>query len=124
MSGLGMLLLVVVLGAPDVLVALVVVASVALVAVVVVVIVAVVVAEASGSWSEQPALVRSVRTRTAVAAWMRMSVSIRPWFAPDTAETIRTATESESTASIAAAETDGGAGVILVDGRSCYVSNE
>jgi predicted nucleic acid-binding Zn-ribbon protein len=39
----------------------------------------------------------------------------------DTAETIREATEAETLASIEAAKRDGGAGVIEVDGRSCYV---
>lgn len=38
----------------------------------------------------------------------------------DTAETIRPATAEEREASIEAAKRDGGAGVILVDGRSCY----
>ena len=38
-----------------------------------------------------------------------------------TGEDIRTATAEEVEASKAAAETDGGAGVILVDGRACYV---
>jgi hypothetical protein len=36
---------------------------------------------------------------------------------------IRPATEAERDASRAAAESDGGAGVILVDGRSCYVQD-
>jgi hypothetical protein len=35
---------------------------------------------------------------------------------------IRPATQEESQASEMAAESDGGAGVILVDGRSCYVA--
>lgn len=39
----------------------------------------------------------------------------------ETAEEIREATAEELAASIAAAETDGGAGVIEVDGVSCYV---
>lgn len=39
----------------------------------------------------------------------------------DTAETIREATEAETEASIEAAKRDGGAGVIEVDGRRCYV---
>lgn len=38
-----------------------------------------------------------------------------------TGEVIRAASEAEHRASIAAARTDGGAGVILVNGRSCYV---
>lgn len=38
-----------------------------------------------------------------------------------TGEAIRPATDAELAASIAAAETDGGAGVIKVDGVSCYV---
>ena len=37
-----------------------------------------------------------------------------------TGEDIRTATSEEVEASKAAAETDGGAGVIEVDGRACY----
>ena len=40
----------------------------------------------------------------------------------DTAEAIRLATREELIASITAARTDGGAGVILVSGRRCYVS--
>lgn len=39
----------------------------------------------------------------------------------DTAETLREATEAETAASIEAAKHDGGAGVIEVDGRRCYV---
>lgn len=39
----------------------------------------------------------------------------------DTAETIREATSEETRASIEAAQRDGGAGVIEVDGRRCYV---
>jgi len=39
----------------------------------------------------------------------------------ETGETIREATEQEMSDSIAQALRDGGAGVILVDGRSCYV---
>ena len=35
--------------------------------------------------------------------------------------TLRAATEAERAASIAAAELDGGSGVIVVDGVSCYV---
>jgi hypothetical protein len=35
--------------------------------------------------------------------------------------TLRAATEAERAESIAAAAHDGGAGVILVDGESCYV---
>lgn len=38
----------------------------------------------------------------------------------DTGETIRAATEDELAESIEASKTDGGAGVILVDGRRCY----
>ena len=38
-----------------------------------------------------------------------------------TGEDIRTASPAEVEASKAAAETDGGAGVILVDGVPCYV---
>ena len=38
-----------------------------------------------------------------------------------TGTTLRPATESERAESIAAAAHDGGAGVILVDGDSCYV---
>lgn len=34
---------------------------------------------------------------------------------------IRRATEAEATASIDATEHDGGAGVIIIDGRRCYV---
>lgn len=41
----------------------------------------------------------------------------------DTAETIRPATAAERETSIEAAKRDGGAGVILVDGRSCYVED-
>ena len=40
-----------------------------------------------------------------------------------TAERIRSATPAEHEASIAAAGSDGGAGVILVDGRKCYVQD-
>ena len=40
-----------------------------------------------------------------------------------TGETIRRATPSERSASLAAAETDGGSGVIKVDGRSCFVAD-
>lgn len=40
-----------------------------------------------------------------------------------TGEFIRTATADEQAASIAAAETDGGPGVIVVDGVSCYVED-
>lgn len=39
----------------------------------------------------------------------------------NTNETIRVATDAEHAASLAAAEIDGGAGVIDVDGRRCYV---
>lgn len=39
----------------------------------------------------------------------------------DTAEYIREATEEETIESLEAARTDGGAGVITVDGRRCYV---
>jgi len=39
-----------------------------------------------------------------------------------TGEYIRQATPDESAASLEAAQHDGGAGVILVAGRSCYVS--
>lgn len=39
----------------------------------------------------------------------------------ETGATIREATEQETSDSIAQAERDGGAGVILVDGRRCYV---
>ena len=39
----------------------------------------------------------------------------------DTDKVIRTATDAEHSASIEAAEVDGGAGVILVEGRRCYV---
>jgi hypothetical protein len=42
----------------------------------------------------------------------------------NTGEYIRTATQSETARSIAAAKTDGGAGVIDVDGRACYVVGE
>lgn len=38
-----------------------------------------------------------------------------------TAETIRAATPQETQASREAAQRDGGAGVITVDGRRCYV---
>ena len=38
-----------------------------------------------------------------------------------TGEAIRPATAAELAASIEAAKTDGGAGVITVDGKSCYV---
>lgn len=41
----------------------------------------------------------------------------------DTAERIRPATADELAASIAAAERDGGAGVIEVDGRRCYAQS-
>ena len=39
----------------------------------------------------------------------------------ETAEYLRDATQEETDESIAAARTDGGAGVILVGGRRCYV---
>jgi len=39
-----------------------------------------------------------------------------------TGATVRAATEAERDASIAAAEHDGGSGVIIVDGVSCYVA--
>lgn len=39
----------------------------------------------------------------------------------ETAETIREASEEEARASREQAERDGGAGIILVDGRRCYV---
>lgn len=39
----------------------------------------------------------------------------------ETGETIREATPQEMSDSIAQAKRDGGAGVISVDGRSCYV---
>jgi hypothetical protein len=39
----------------------------------------------------------------------------------NTGATIREATAEETKASIDAAKRDGGAGVILVDGKSCYV---
>lgn len=39
----------------------------------------------------------------------------------ETGATIREATEQETSDSIAQAQRDGGAGVILVDGRRCYV---
>ena len=39
----------------------------------------------------------------------------------NTAEVIREATEDEYDASVEAAKHDGGAGVIDVDGRRCYV---
>lgn len=42
----------------------------------------------------------------------------------ETAERIREATPEELAASIAAAERDGGAGVIMVDDRKCYVEGE
>jgi len=41
----------------------------------------------------------------------------------DTAAAIRPATAEERAESVAAAETDGGAGVIRVDGRRCYVQD-
>jgi hypothetical protein len=41
-----------------------------------------------------------------------------------TGEYIRAATQSETADSIAAAKFDGGAGVIDVDGRFCYVVGE
>ena len=41
----------------------------------------------------------------------------------DTGEAIRPATAEERAASIRAAEHDGGAGVIDVDGRRCYVAD-
>ena len=37
-------------------------------------------------------------------------------------EMIRRATAAEETASIEAAKTDGGHGIIIVDGRNCFVS--
>lgn len=40
-----------------------------------------------------------------------------------TAAYIRPATAAERAASIEAAKHDGGAGVIIVDGRSCYVED-
>lgn len=39
----------------------------------------------------------------------------------ETGATIREATEQETSDSIAQAERDGGAGVILVEGRRCYL---
>ena len=39
----------------------------------------------------------------------------------DTGDPIRNATAEELAESIAAADNDGGAGVIEIDGRSCYV---
>lgn len=39
----------------------------------------------------------------------------------ETGETLRLATPEEARASAAAAEHDGGAGVIEVDGRACFV---
>lgn len=42
----------------------------------------------------------------------------------ETAEELRDATDAERRASILAARTDGGAGVILVDGRAFYVPAE
>ena len=39
----------------------------------------------------------------------------------NTGETIRTATTTELNESIEASKVDGGTGVIVVDGRSCYV---
>jgi len=41
----------------------------------------------------------------------------------NTTEVIRDATEEEARESREAAKTDGGAGVIEVDGRSCYVED-
>jgi len=41
----------------------------------------------------------------------------------DTAEVIREATEEEAASSREAAKHDGGAGVLLVDGRRCYVED-
>lgn len=41
-----------------------------------------------------------------------------------TSELIRPATKTEQKASIAAAEKDGGAGVILIGVRRCYVDDE
>jgi hypothetical protein len=41
----------------------------------------------------------------------------------NTAEAIRPATDAEQLASIDAATRDGGAGVITVDGRRCYVQD-
>ena len=41
----------------------------------------------------------------------------------ETAETIRPATAEERAESIDAAQWDGGAGVIEVDGRTCYVED-
>lgn len=40
-----------------------------------------------------------------------------------TGEYVREATDEELQASVAAAEQDGGSGVIDVDGRSCYVQD-
>jgi hypothetical protein len=40
-----------------------------------------------------------------------------------TGEFLRDATVEEQAASIRAAESDGGAGVIVVNGRSCYVED-
>jgi hypothetical protein len=42
----------------------------------------------------------------------------------NTADLIRTATPAEVVASVSAARQDGGAGVIRVDGRACFVLNE
>lgn len=39
-----------------------------------------------------------------------------------TGDIIRPATQEELEASISAAQEDGGAGVIIIDGRSCFVS--
>jgi hypothetical protein len=41
----------------------------------------------------------------------------------NTGEYIREATDEECEASVKAAESDGGAGVIVVDGVSCYVED-
>jgi len=40
-----------------------------------------------------------------------------------TGQTIRPATQAEQRASAQAAESDGGAGVIVVDGVACYVED-
>ena len=52
-----------------------------------------------------------------------ISLSRYRLMAYDTAESIRPATPAEVVASRIAAEADGGAGVIAVDGRSCYVED-
>ena len=61
---------------------------------------------------------------TAASAWADLRTAPYAWlYDYDTAERIRPATADELAASIAAAERDGGAGVIEIDGRRCYAQS-